>query len=83
MSEFTGAQDAEIRRVLQARQPGGVLAGTPTGPVLDNFDPRELADAIEDELIRCGERGWNKITLHMDVRDALLLARFLRRGQGR
>ena len=83
MNGLTHAQDAEVRRVLQARQPGGVLGGTPNGPVLDVFDPRELAAAIESEILRCAELGWNKITVHMDVRDAMLLARHLRKGEGR
>lgn len=81
MGEFTKAQDEEIQRILRGRQPGGgVLAGTNDGPILDTFDAGLLAVAIEDELVRCAERSWTKVTLTMDVRDAMLLARYLRKG---
>lgn len=74
--DLTPAQHREIARVLRARR--GLLAGTPDGPVIDVFEPPRLAQAIEDELARCTVRGWDHMTLHMDVSDALLLARFLR-----
>ena len=79
LSEFAPSQQTEIERIFRARQ--GVLRGTPDGPVVDLFDPQELAQAIEQELERCATRGWHKVVLQMDVRDALLLARYLRSGQ--
>ena len=48
------------------------------GPVIPRFDPYRLAEALDQEIARAGEIGWTKISLHMDVQDAMKLARFLR-----
>lgn len=58
----------------------GCLPDAPDGPVIPRFDAKVLAAAIEQEIIRAGQYGWSKITLHMDVPDAALLAQHLRRG---
>lgn len=49
------------------------------GPVVPEYSRRHLADALDAEIARCAEVGWTKVSLHMDVRDAMLLARDLRR----
>jgi hypothetical protein len=56
----------------------GTLLAAPDGPIVHRFDPVLLAQAIDQELARCAVMGWPKISLHMDVRDAMLLARLLR-----
>lgn len=43
------------------------------------FKPDELAAGIEAEINRAHEYGFTKITLHMDLPDAALLAKHLRR----
>lgn len=48
------------------------------GPHIEKFDPKMLAKALEQEIQRCGEFGWSKVSLHMDVQDAFKLAKFLR-----
>jgi hypothetical protein len=61
------------------------VGGDPTklplvdGPLVPEYDVRELARALDQEIVRAAESGWTKISLHMDVRDAMLLARDLRR----
>jgi len=49
------------------------------GPRLDKFDPQRLAMALEQECERSKVMGWPKVSLHMDVIDALLLARALKK----
>lgn len=49
------------------------------GPRLDKFDVHLLAQAIESEVARAKENGWPKISLHMDLEDAYLLAQVLKR----
>lgn len=50
------------------------------GPVVERFEPRALASALEQEVQRAMEVGWPKISLHMDVADAKKLALYLIRG---
>jgi hypothetical protein len=56
----------------------GCLPAAGDGPVIERFEALALADAITQEVQRAGEYGWSKITVHMDVPDALALAKFLR-----
>ena len=56
----------------------GCLPDAPDGPVLPKFDAIQLAEAIEKELERAHEYGWSKMTLHMDLPDAYLLAQHLK-----
>jgi hypothetical protein len=56
----------------------GCLPDATDGPILPNFTPKAVAKGIESEVKRAGEYGWSKITLHMDIPDALKLAQFLR-----
>lgn len=51
----------------------------PDGPVIERFDPKRLAAALELELARSRARGWPRITIHMDLDDAAKLAHALRR----
>ena len=46
---------------------------------LPEFNPLELAQAIEQCLSEAGLYGHSKITLHFDMADAALLAKHLRR----
>lgn len=55
----------------------------PDGPIVEKFNPLELASAIESECARTSQLHGQRVSLHMDPQDALLLARFLRfRGVG-
>ena len=49
------------------------------GPRLERWNPRLLADALDAELARCAVEGWPKISLHMDIADAMKLAQYLRK----
>ena len=71
---------AGARLVERLIQQYGCLPSLTDGPALPSFDPQALAQALEHEIARAGEYGWTKITLHMDVPDAALLAQHLRRG---
>lgn len=50
----------------------------PDGPKLDYFDALKLSQAIEWEANRAAECNYTKISLHMDLKDALALASSLR-----
>jgi hypothetical protein len=56
----------------------GCLPSAPDGPVIDSFTPTGLAHALESEIERSKIYGWNKITIHMDLIDAIRLLEFLR-----
>jgi hypothetical protein len=58
---------------------GCVPTDAPDGPVLENWNLERLAAGIEQEAARARVYGWTKITLHMDLPDALRLAQALRR----
>lgn len=53
----------------------------PGGPKLERFDAQQLAEAIEHEIIRAGDHGWTKVSINMELIDAIAMARFLRRGR--
>jgi hypothetical protein len=60
------------------REAGGVdCLPEITGPKLEHFDAHALANAIKQEVIRSKIVGLPKLSLHMDLEDALVLARFL------
>lgn len=58
---------------------GGKLKKAPNGPIIPEFAPIPLAQALEQEIRRAHLYGWPKISLHMDILDAAMLAAFLRR----
>jgi len=58
---------------------GCIPINAPDGPVVEHFEPQAVAAAIEQEITRARVYGWTRITLHMDVADALMLAQCLRR----
>ena len=58
----------------------GCLPTAPSGPLVDHFDALAVAQAIEREAERSSLVGWTKITLHMDLHDALKLAATLRKA---
>jgi hypothetical protein len=51
---------------------------------IPRFNPRELAELIKHEIARGSEYGLGngKITIHMDVPDAVALMNFLREKAG-
>ena len=59
---------------------GGKLQPMPDGPYMAEFQPHELAQAVEAEVRRCTAQGWAKVTLSMDPGNAMKLAAFLRRA---
>jgi hypothetical protein len=73
------SQEGGARAVEKLIQTFGCLPSAPDGPIIARFDPRALAAAIECEMQRGAEYGWSKITLHMDMPDALMLAKYLRK----
>lgn len=72
-------QEGGARAVEKMMSQYGCLPSAPDGPIVAEFNPKALAKAIEQEVKRCHDYGWPKITLHMDVSDAAKLAHFLRR----
>lgn len=48
------------------------------GTLLAHFSPIALARAIEQETVRAQAQGWRKLTLNLDIADAIKLAQFLR-----
>jgi hypothetical protein len=71
-------QEAGRLRVAHLLSTYGCIPPAPDGPIVSEFNPRELARALEHELCRAKLTGWSKITLHMDIEDAVKLAKFLR-----
>lgn len=49
------------------------------GPTVEVFEPKAVARAIKSEVLRARGRGWTRISLHMELADALALARALER----
>ena len=49
------------------------------GPRLEAFNPSKLGAALAQEIARAGERGWPKISIHLDIADAAQLAAYLKR----
>ena len=72
-------QQGGARAVEKLMQQFGCLPSAPDGPIVSTFDPVVLANAVEQEVRRSKEYGWSKVTLHMDLPDAELLVRALRR----
>ena len=73
---MTGDRDKALLLDTMRRN-GGKLPSLPDGPTIANFNARKLADAIQSEVSRF--RGVGKITLTMDMPDAMALVQFLRR----
>jgi hypothetical protein len=78
--EVVVSQEAGKRRIAQLIQTYGCLPDAPDGPRLERFDAEALATAIDQEIARSIEYGWSKLTIHMDIPDARLLASYLRRA---
>ena len=66
----------QMRKIMRAAQED---RPAPDGPVIEQFNCLALADAIEQECARAAIVGWPKVSLHMDIEDARLLAGALRR----
>lgn len=73
-------QEGGKRIVEKLIQTYGCLPSATDGPIVPQFDPIALEQAIMQEVKRAGEYGWSKITIHMDIPDAVLLANFLKRS---
>lgn len=56
----------------------GCIPAAPDGQSIDAFNPRLLADAIAAEVDRSRSYGWSKLTIHMDIPDAVKLMQFLK-----
>jgi len=74
-------QEAGRTRLQQVLSTFGCIPPAPDGPAIPEFEPLALAQAVEHELHRCGMVGWSKVTLHMDVQDAVALAQYLRNSR--
>lgn len=73
--------DRERIRIAEAARDGRIA---PTGPIVQTFNPLELAAALEGEaeralLLERATGSPSRVDMHMDPRDALLLAEVLRR----
>lgn len=68
------------RKLIAAAASGRVMA--PTGPILRKFDPEKLADAILAEALLYRHMPNAKISLHMDIADAVTLANLLLQRSG-
>jgi len=78
MPDVTDRERARIAKAAMERRVA------PTGPVIERFQPLPLAAALEQEAERAllygkleGTPG--KVDVYLDPRDALALARFLRK----
>lgn len=71
------ANKAGLEKYLAA---GGKLLPVPDGPILAQFDPLELAQAIEFELDRMIMAGHTKLRFDLAFVDAAAMASFLRRA---
>mgnify|MGYP003423115649 FL=1 len=72
-------QKQGARVVEKMMQQYGCLPSVGEVTTVAHFNALELAQAIEAEINRASEYGFTKITLHMDLPDAVLLARTLRK----
>jgi hypothetical protein len=75
------AQAGGAERIARLIERFGCLPVAPDGPALPGFSPHPLADAIMQEVKRAGEYGWSKITIHMDIPDAVALAVVLKNAR--
>jgi hypothetical protein len=57
----------------------GCLPSLAEFQTIEEFNCLRVAEAIEAEAARAGEYGFTKITLHMDIPDAVKLATALRK----
>lgn len=64
----------------QLARSGGHLPNAPDGPLLECFDALGLAQAIEHEMQRADECGFQRIEMRMALPDAQEVASFLRRA---
>lgn len=78
MAESLTAGKRQMLRIMDAF---GCLPDATDGPILEHFDAYALGAAIEQEAAKAGIYGWSKITLHMDLREALVLASHLKGGR--
>lgn len=68
-----------VKRIVSAKVKTGQLPDAPSGPIIPRFNAKELAHAIEQEINRSRLVGWTKISIHMTIEDAAMLAKALRR----
>jgi hypothetical protein len=73
--------DPEKVRAAARKAAKGELVLAPDGPVVERFEAKKVAAAIEQEIARSRVMGWTRITLHMDLDDALKLAHTLKRSR--
>lgn len=77
---MTPNQTAEWLRTLTAeKSQKRTLRPAPDGPVLEYWNSLDLAQVLEQEVNKAAATGMVKISLHMDLEDALRLSRSLRK----
>lgn len=76
---------AQHRKIVAASQPNAPLA--PDGPVVEQFAPQSLAQALEEEITRTRQVfagcAWQTITLHMDIPDARQFVKTLSQSENK
>lgn len=55
------------------------MTHAPDGPILSQFNAKELAACIKHELNRASGMGFTKVAINMDLAEAKALMRFLER----
>jgi hypothetical protein len=78
MVEPPASNAVQKRQLAKLLDQFGCVPDAPDGQVLPAFSPQLLAQAIENEIKRCHIYGWNKITVHMDLKDAIELMNYLK-----
>lgn len=74
-ADIQGQGKARVAKIIDTF---GCLPAIQPLTTLPAFSPRELAQALEQNLNEAGVYGHTKITLHLDLPDAHALAQFLR-----
>lgn len=73
-------QEQHKARLMEQLSRNPTLPFAPNGPMLERFDSRELAAALESALHQAAVEGHDKIRISLDFADAQALASFLRRA---
>lgn len=77
-------QEAQKRHLEQLVRSKVQFGDFPDGPLLEVFDPLQLAEALEQQAVRAiAIFEVPKVDLRMDAGDALKLAAWLRQAPGR
>lgn len=70
---------AQLEERITRLGPGGVsLLPQMDGPIVSQFEKTALANALLQEVARAQVMGWPRISIHMDLLDAVALAAALK-----